>query len=140
MHEPIEKIMLKCETIRSKQSIKELLKILSTNRSNFIVVVDEEGKAEGIATENNLLKLLKVEPIPGVQAVINDDVGKSIFNGSVSSIMTKDPIKVKKSATTHDALNIMISQDSRYVLIVDDDDMPLGYVRLSDVMKKLVGE
>jgi CBS domain-containing protein len=131
-------MILKCVVIRKDQSIKDLLKMLSDESSNFIAVVDEDGKAVGVATENDLLKLLKIEPIPGVQAVVTSDVGEEILKQSVSAIMAKEPVKLKMDATTKDALEIMTSNSFRYLLVVDDDGRPVGYVRLMQLLKKMV--
>jgi CBS domain-containing protein len=133
-------MILKCVVIRKDQSIKDLLKMLSEESSNFIAVVDEEGKAVGVATENDLLKLLKLEPIPGVQAVVTSDVGEEILKQSVSAIMAKEPVKLKNDATTKEALEIMTSNSFRYLLVVDDDGRPVGYVRLMQLLKKMVKE
>lgn len=140
MEQPIGKMILKCVVIRKDQSIKDLLKMLSEESSNFIAVVDEEGKAVGVATENDLLKLLKLEPIPGVQAVVTSDVGEEILKQSVSAIMAKEPVKLKNDATTKEALEIMTSNSFRYLLVVDDDGRPVGYVRLMQLLKKMVKE
>ena len=44
MQQPVEKIMHECGTIRSTQSIADLLKKIPSDKTNFIAVVDEEGK------------------------------------------------------------------------------------------------
>ena len=140
MQDPIEKITLKCGTMSEDQSIKDLIKKLHEDRSNFIVVVNGDGRVAGIATENDLMKLMKLQPFPGMQAVVNENIGEDTFNQPVSGIMTKDPKRVKNTATTKDVLHAMISQEVRYLLVVDDENRPIGYVRLSDVMKNMVNE
>lgn len=140
MQQPIDGMILSCIVLKDKQTISELLKKLSADSTNFIAVVDEEGRAVGVATENDLLKLLKLQPIAGVQAVVTDDFGAEIFGQKVSDIMARDPLKVKKNATAKDVLGMMTSNNLRSILVVDDENRPLGYVRLSDVMKRMARE
>jgi arabinose-5-phosphate isomerase len=137
VEQQIDKMLLKCVVIRSDQSVKDLLRMLSADGSNFVAVVDAEGKAVGVATENDLLKLLKLEPIAGVQAVVTSDVGREIFDQPVTSIMTKEPVRLRNTATAKEALETMVSSGLRYMLVVDYDGKPAGYVRLMQVLKRM---
>ena len=107
-------------TASRNDPIEDMAKIMYDNLIGSVLIVDEEGKLEGIVTERDM-----------IYAIAKDKVGKGL---PVYMIMTENPITTKPSASVMEAVITMRESNIRHLPVVDDDGKPLGMLSLRDVL------
>jgi predicted transcriptional regulator len=132
-------LMTKIKVILKQDApVLEFINSIVKKNVEFVVIVDDKKKVVGTATEENLTKLIKIQPMASMEAVISQDIPKSALEEPVSKIMTVRPMLVKDIASVGDVINLMIAQNLRYVIVVDDEGKAIGVIRLKDIFKKFI--
>ena len=85
-----------------------------------VIIVDEEGKLEGIVTERDI-----------IYAVAKDKVGKSL---PVYMIMMENPITTTPDTPVMEAVIAMRESNIRHLPVVDREGRPVGMLSLRDVL------
>lgn len=123
----------------------------------YAVVLDDDGRQTGMLTEVDVIEVAQVvqgESNPG-DAVANQDdewmwegikaVGSrsmptlnvEIPSAPVSEFMSEDLVSVPKRRTSHEAAQLMLSNDIEQIPLLSGDDL-VGIVRDIDLLKALV--
>jgi CBS domain-containing protein len=107
------------ETIQEMASVQEAAKKMKENGVSSLVVVDADGKPQGLITERDLVRKVCANGIP-TSAVTNKE------------IMSSSPlITIKTSSSVSEAADMMLQHNVRHLLIIDDKDnanKPLGII------------
>lgn len=85
------------------------------------MLVDAEGKLEGIFTDSDLARLLEQRR--------EGDLDKAIADS-----MTRSFSAVQSGAKLMDAIDIMVKQKISELPVVDANDRPLGMIDITDVL------
>lgn len=93
----------------------------AAHRGGAIVVENEQ--VVGVFTERDVLRLIAK--------------GESLQR-PVRSVMTADPVTVKKTDTVGRAIELMATGGYRRLPIVDDDHRPIGTITVSGILHYLV--
>lgn len=107
-------------TANRSTPIEEVAKIMNENKIGSILIVDDEGKLEGIITERDILF-----------AVAHDKIGKGL---PAYMIMTEDPLTVTPGVPIIEAVRIMREANVRHLPVVDKDNKPVGMISLRDII------
>ncbi|HDN01410.1 MAG TPA: CBS domain-containing protein [Candidatus Bathyarchaeota archaeon] len=107
-------------TARRDDSIEEMAKIMYDNLIGSVIIVDEEGKLEGIVTERDI-----------IYAVAKDKVGKGL---PVYMIMTENPITTTPDTPVMEAVITMRESNIRHLPVIDREGRPVGMLSLRDVL------
>ena len=98
------------ETIQEMASVQEAAKKMKEKGVSSLVVVDADGKPQGLITERDLVRKVCVNGIP-TSAVTNKE------------IMSSSPlITIKASSSVSEAADMMLQYNVRHLLVVDRDD------------------
>jgi len=104
------------ETIQEMASVQEAAKKMKEKGVSSLVVVDADGKPQGLITERDLVRKVCVNGIP-TSAVTNKE------------IMSSSPlITIKASSSASKAADMMLQYNVRHLLIIDNADKPLGII------------
>jgi arabinose-5-phosphate isomerase len=90
-------------------------------RSGVVMVLGKSGELAGIFTDSDLAKLLERQ---------QDD----LFDGPVSSVMTKAPITVDADQRTSVAIEILADRNISELPVVDSQGRPVGLVDITDIV------
>ncbi len=104
-------------------SIVKLLETITKPNLGGAIVVDENYKTIGIVTDGDIRRsILKFG---------------NILDKKIEDIMTRNPIIVRKNTKAIDALHLMEDRPSQISVIpvVDEDDKPIGLLRIHDLVK-----
>lgn len=104
-------------------TIQELLETITKPNLGGAIVVDQNFKIIGIVTDGDIRRaILKFG---------------NILNKKIEDIMTKNPICIQKGTKAIDALHLMEDRPSQISVIpvVDEEDRPIGLLRLHDLVK-----
>ena len=99
----------KLETIEEMASVQEAAKKMKDKNVSSLVVVDGNGKPQGLVTERDL-----------VRKVCTNDVRTSTVTNQ--EIMSSPLITINSNSTPSIAADMMLQNDVRHLLVVDNDD------------------
>jgi signal-transduction protein with cAMP-binding, CBS, and nucleotidyltransferase domain len=107
----------KLESIEEMTSVQEAAKKMKDKNVSSLVVVDVNGKPEGLVTEGDL-----------VRKVCINDVRPSTV--TTKEIMSFPLITIKASSSPSAAANMMLKNNVRHLLVVDEDsaNRPIGVI------------
>ena len=97
---------------------------MTIKRLGMTCVTDKDGKLAGVVTDGDLRRLLE-----RVKQKNND------INLSSKDIMTKDPKIIKKNNLTSEAVELMERYSITSLIIIDEDQKPIGVIHLHDLLK-----
>jgi CBS domain-containing protein len=112
----------KLETIQETASIQEAAKKMKDNNVSSLVVVDGEGKPQGLVTERDLVR----------KVCINDVRTSSVTN---KDIMSSPFITIDSNSSASAAVDMMLRNNIRHLLVVDKSDTtkPIGIITPLDL-------
>ncbi|MCY0850720.1 CBS domain-containing protein [Sulfuracidifex metallicus] len=105
-----------------KTTIKEVAKIMTDKNVGSVIVVDENGKPIGIATERDVVRSI--------------GKGKSL-DELIENAMTSSLITVREDAPITGALSLMRSYNIRHLPVVDQNGTLKGIISIRDIAKAL---
>ena len=107
----------KLESIEEMTSVQEAAKKMKDKNVGSLVVVDVNGKPEGLVTEGDL-----------VRKVCINDVRPSTV--TTKEIMSFPIITIKASSSPSAAANMILKNNVRHLLVVDEDsaNRPIGVI------------
>jgi arabinose-5-phosphate isomerase len=100
-------------------SMPEAITILSRKHFGCVGVLDEEGRLCGIVTEGDMARNLT----------------RNLSELSVDDIMTRTPKTVKKTVLATGALALLNQHHIGALIVVDDDNRPVGLIHFHDLLR-----
>ena len=115
----------KLETIEELASVQEAAKKMKDKNVSSLVVIDGNGRPEGLVTERDLAR----------KVCINDVHTRTITN---KEIMSSPLITIDSKSSPSVAADMMLQKNVRHLLVVDDKsdiNKPIGIVTPLDFTK-----
>ena len=109
-------------TLTPSMSIKEAATVLSNSNIEGAPVINGE-EVEGILTLSD----------------ISNAISKEKEDLKISEIMSKNIITAEKDLMIADAIEVMNKNKIGRLIVVDDDNVPLGIVTRTDILDKIAG-
>jgi arabinose-5-phosphate isomerase len=124
MFKPDEKLPI----AESTDTIRELLeKTSDVKRHGAVMIVNEDGKLDGIVTDADLRRLMTKK-------------GQSAFELKAGDVMTTNCKKVRADALAAEATAIFHKYRIDELPVVDGDDRPVGVIDVQDIVTiKVIG-
>ena len=115
--------VLDCRMASSQTTIRKILVDVSRpgRRTGAVMLVNAEGKLEGIFTDSDLARLLEQRREGDLDTII-------------SNLMTRTFSAVQSGAKLMDAIDIMVQHKISELPVVDANDKPLGIIDITDVL------
>jgi CBS domain-containing protein len=99
----------KLETIEEMASVQEAAKKMKDKNVSSLLVVDTNGKPQGLVTERDLVR----------KVCINDTSTSTVTN---KAIMSTPLITINSTSSPSVAADMMLQNNVRHLLVVDDKD------------------
>ena len=112
----------KLETIQEMASVQQTAKEMNEKNVSSLVVVDANGKPQGLVTERYLARRVCSNIIPA-NAVTNKD------------IMSSPLITITSDSTPSLSADMMLQHNVRHLLVVDKSTIPIGVITPLDVTR-----
>jgi CBS domain-containing protein len=112
----------KLESVEDTTSIQEIAKKMKDRDVSSLVVVDPNGKPVGIVTERDIITKVCINDIP-TSTVISKE------------IMSTPLITIKGRSSTSTAVEMMIKNEVRHLLVIDDRNKPIGIITPLDLTR-----
>jgi arabinose-5-phosphate isomerase len=115
--------VLDCRLASTQTTIRKMLVEVSRpgRRTGAVMLVDTDGKLEGIFTDSDLARLLEQRREKDLDTVI-------------AELMTRSFSAIRSGANLMDAIDIMVHRKISELPVVDAHDKPLGMIDITDVL------
>ena len=114
----------KLESVEETTSIQEVAKKMKDRNVSSLVVVDTNGKPVGIVTERDIITKVCINDVP-TSTVISKE------------IMSTPLITINGSSSVSTAAEMMIKNNVRHLLVIDDNDR-IGIITPLDLTRSQV--
>jgi len=115
----------KIPTVSASQTVTDTLMVMSRGRLGIAVVVDTDGRLEGVFTDGDLRRL--------------SERGGDFLGEPIGEVMTKNPRTISPDAILDEVLNRCEKYKITVLVAADEDKIPRGIIHLHDVLtSKLV--
>lgn len=140
--------------------IRSVTEILIKRNISGAPVIDKQKKVIGVISEADIMNLTATIPLPEIDldpfnpfsifSLIShmrkvkklpeeiEKQCKTLFEGSVSDVMSKKPVTVSLDDSISDVARIMHKNDFNRLPVVDDDGKLIGIIARADVIGVLV--
>ncbi len=109
-------------TVPGDESIRSIIDKMTSARAGAVVVVDNDGKLNGIFTQGDFARAFQSG---------DGDIGSK----QVADYMTKDPIHVKKDRLVGEVLKLLEDHRIDDLVVVNSDDQPVGLIDTQDLTR-----
>ena len=101
--------------------IKRVLLEMTEKSLGITTVVDADNNLKGVFTDGDLRRIL--------------DMGINLDEQNASDVMNTDPLRVQSGQLAAVALGIMEEKKITALIVVDEDNHPVGVVHLHDILR-----
>ncbi len=108
-------------SVAQTAKIKDALVEMSLKGLGMTAIVDEDNRLMGLFTDGDLRRIL--------------DAQIDIHHDSITSVMTKKPYVAKQDMLAAEALKIMEDKKINGLIIVDENNQPIGAMNMHDLLK-----
>ena len=105
----------KLESIEETTSVQDAAKKMKDKNVSSLVVVDMNGKPQGLVTERDLVR----------KVCINDVHTSTVTN---KEIMSAPLITIKSTSSPSLAADMMLKNNVRHLLVIDNVNKPIGII------------
>ena len=114
----------KVVTVKGDATAESVIRTLHNKHIGSVIVVDDEGRCEGIFTERDAIRMM---------------AQKSSLSTLIQGVMTKNPFTIREDASFSEAISIMASHGIRHLPVVDDNERLVGILSLRNFLDEIVG-
>jgi CBS domain-containing protein len=111
-------------TVNPESSVYDALEILEDKNLGSLVVIEKNGKLDGIFTERDYARKVILK-------------GRSSRETCVRDIMTDDPIFVTPDTDVDDCMQLMTNKFIRHLPVLDNGEL-IGLVSIGDLVKHII--
>ncbi len=108
-------------TVSTNAKIKDALVEMSLKGLGMTAIVDDNNQLMGLFTDGDLRRIL--------------DAQINIHQDSITSVMTKNPYVAQQDMLAAEALKIMEDKKINGLIIVNDNNQPIGAMNMHDLLK-----
>ncbi len=116
---PAKEVMSKnLVTVKPPAPASDVAKTMIERRISSLVVVDDDGKLQGIATKTDM-------------SLYFASIGAGVY--SVHDFMTPNPITIRQSQSIFSAVSLMSGNKISRIVVIDKEKKPVGVITLTDI-------
>ena len=104
--------------------IKDILKVLKLKNIGSVIVINSDGQVIGLFSQRDYLIRVPMEKL-------------DLDEEKVETYMNSNPLKLYLDSSLSGAISALASSNSRYIVLVDDDEKPVGVLSQGDIIKYL---
>jgi CBS domain-containing protein len=129
-------------TVGPDATVEEISRILSTNRISGVPVVNDENRVVGVVSESDIIfSEIHKEPwlVKRLKNVLTLETQSKIEEGgeTAEELMTSPPVTAGEDTPVRDIIDTITERNIKRLIIVDEEDHPIGIVTKMDIVKAL---
>lgn len=106
--------------VNPEESVQKAARLMHEKRTSSVLVIENDS-LKGIITERDMVERVVARGIE--------------LSAEASTIMTRDPVSISRSAYYYDAISLIFSKGIKHLPVVEDSKV-VGIVTLSDLLRK----
>lgn len=122
------------QTIKSNQTVSEVIAIISETKFRRIPVVDDNNKLLGMITES----IISSNTPNKASSLSVFEINYLLNKLKVEDIMIKDPITINEDALLEEAATIMNDKKIGCLSVVDKDNKLIGIITRNDIFTAFI--
>jgi CBS domain-containing protein len=126
--------------IHQEASLPLIIEKMIQSGSHRLIVIDEEGKVSGLISDSDLIT--RVQPLKHATILDAFRHKSSPPNGeeNAAQLMSPGPLSAPPECPIHDAIKLMLHHARKWLVIVDENQKPLGLVDRQSLLLSLSPE
>jgi len=125
MHAPVV-------TVQLDDALREVNAIFEAHVVHYVMVVEDE-KLVGLIGEPDLLRAIS----PYIYTHVYTTRDWATLQQRVHQIVHRHPVRLRQDASVKEAIALFMSSSVDCIPIVDEDDVPVGMVTKTDIIRHL---
>ncbi len=114
----------KVVTVKGDTTAESVIRTLHNKHIGSVIVVDDEGRCEGIFTERDAIRIM---------------AQKISLNTLIKDVMTIKPFTIREDASFSEAISIIAAHGIRHLPVVDDNERLVGILSLRKFLDEIIG-
>jgi predicted transcriptional regulator len=104
--------------------IKDILKVLKLKNIGSVIVINSDDQVLGLFSQRDYLIRVPMEKL-------------DLEREKVKTYMNSNPLKLYLDSNLSGAISSLAASNSRHIVLVDDDEKPVGVLSQGDIIKYL---
>ncbi len=124
--------------VAEEDQIEKIIETLLRYQSHRLIVVDDQNRVSGIISDVDIVNRIPGHTKSSILSAFKPQ-GKIIASTvTARQIMSKDPIQAPSDLPIPEAIQMMISEGRKIMVIVDEEKHPLGLVDRQSLLEALI--
>jgi CBS-domain-containing membrane protein len=124
--------------VAEEDQIEKIIETLLRYQSHRSIVVDDQNRVSGIISDVDIVNRIPGQTKSSILSAFKQPGESLISNVTARQIMSKDPIQAQADLPIPEAIQMMISEGRKIMVIVDDEKHPLGLVDRQSLLEALI--
>ena len=124
--------------VKESDPLETIIEAFLINNTHRLIVVNEENRVTGILSDGDVVNRL---PDPNKQPILSALTNREkppSQKVTAVQMMSKDPIKAKPELPIPQAIQLMMEQGRKWLVVVDAERHPLGLVDRQQLLEALI--
>lgn len=109
-------------------SLADIISAFLENDTHRLVVVDPDGKAIGLISDADVVTRVQPEEQSGVLKALRRKLPAPPSSMTAGELMSPGVLMASPDTSVADAVNMMLSQGRKWLVVVDEQNRPLGLI------------
>ncbi len=109
-------------------SLADIISAFLENDTHRLVVVDPDGKAIGLISDADVVTRVQPEERSGVLKALRRKLPAPPSSMTAGELMSPGVLMASPDTSVADAVNMMLSQGRKWLVVVDEQNRPLGLI------------
>ncbi len=135
----VVKVILRTDipTVRPNESLSSILEKFVQSDTHRLVVIDEKGSAIGMIADSDVVSRVQPEQRRGILDALRNMGKPPVEKISALEIMSPGVTAIQTNTAIADAARLMLKENRKWLVVVDDNNMPVGLVDRRKILESL---
>ena len=124
--------------MHEEDQIERIITTLMKYQSHRLIVVDDQNRVSGIISDVDVVNRIPGQSKSSILSAFKQPGESLISSVTARQIMSKDPIHAQANLPIPEAIQMMISEGRKIMVIVDEEKHPLGLVDRQSLLEALI--
>lgn len=123
--------------VKQDDDLEKIIEKFNQGDSNHLIVVDETGKAIGLISDSDVVARLPLDKQPGILKALRKLGKPPTGRETAFDLMSPGVLTAPPTTPVLEAAGIMFKNSRKWLVVVDEQNMPLGLVDRKILLESL---
>jgi len=124
--------------VYEEDQVEKIITTLMKYQSHRLIVVDDQNRVSGIISDVDIVNRIPGQSKSTILSAFKQSGESMVSNVSARQIMSKEPIQAQVDLPIPEAIQMMISEGRKIMVIVDVEKHPLGLIDRQSLLEALI--